>query len=102
MIQSEFRFYHSTEICRLMGVLQKVMSITATIFHLTDNTDKFWMQTVYTEFDSGTFTFFDNLVLKLFLHFGYHFLNTCRAYTTIGNQLMKSQTANLTANRVER
>ena len=59
------------------------------------------MQTMDTQVDSGTLTRLDNLIVELFLYLGYHLFNTGRMDTTIADELMKSQTANLTTDRIE-
>ena len=59
------------------------------------------MQTVDTEVDGCTLTGLDDLIIQLLLYLGYHLLDTGWVDTTIGYQLMESQTANLTAHRVE-
>ena len=100
-VQAQFRCHHSTEIGCFTGVLQQVLTIRRAIFHLTDDTDQFRMQTVDTKVDCCPFTSFDDFFLYLFAYFGHHFLNTCRMDTSVCHQLVKSQTGNFTANRVK-
>lgn len=59
------------------------------------------MQTMYTKVDGSTLTCLDNLVIELLLNLSNNFLDTCRVDTSVSNKLMKSQTANLTADRIE-
>ena len=54
-----------------------------------------------TEVDSCTRTGFDNLVVKLFLYLCNNLLNACRVDTAIADELMESQAADLTTNRIE-
>ena len=82
-------------------MLQQVLTIRGTVFHLTDNADEFWMQTMYTEVDGSTFTGLDNFILKLFLNFGNNLFDTSWMDASVGHQLVECQTASLTANGVE-
>ena len=82
-------------------MLQEVLTIRRTVLHLTDDTNQLWVQTMNTEVDSCTLTSFDNFIIQLLLHLGYHLLDTGWVDTAVSNQLMESQTANLTTNRVE-
>ena len=59
------------------------------------------MQTMNTKIDGSAFTCLDNLVLKLFLHFLHHLLNSCRMDTAIGYKLMESKTAYLSTDRIK-
>ena len=59
------------------------------------------MQAMNTKIDSSTLTGLNNFVLKLFLDFGNHLLDTGRMDTSVGHQLVECQTASLAANRVE-
>ena len=59
------------------------------------------MQTMDTEVDGCTLTGLNDFIIQLLLHLGYHLLDTGWVDTAIGYQLMESQTANLTAHRVE-
>ena len=49
-----------------------------------------------TEVNSGTFTGFDDFFFNLFAYFGYYLFNTCRVDTSVGYQLVQSQTGYLT------
>ena len=95
------RCHHSTKIGCFTCMLQQVLTIRRTIFHLTDDTDQFRMQTVDTQVDGCTFTGFDNFFFHLFANFSHHFLDTSRMDTSVGHKLMQCQTGNFTANRVE-
>ena len=59
------------------------------------------MKSVYAEVDSRALTYFNHLVLQLFLNLSYHFLDACGVDTAVSNELMECQTASLTANGVE-
>ena len=59
------------------------------------------MQTVDTQVDCCTFTGFDNFFFHLFAYFRHYLFNTGRVDTSVGYQLMESQTGYFTANRVE-
>ena len=59
------------------------------------------MQTVYTEVDRRTFTYFDNLFFHLFGHFRNHFFDTRGVNTTVLHQLMQGQASYLTTHGVE-
>ena len=100
-VQSQFRCHHSTKIGCFTCMLQQVLTIRRTIFHLTDDTDQFRMQTVDTQVDGSTFTRFNNFFFHLFAYFSYHFFDTGRMDTTVSHKLMQGQTGNFTANRVE-
>ena len=54
-----------------------------------------------TQVDSCTLTCLDNLVVELLLDLGNDLLDTCRVDTTIADELMESQAADLTTNRIE-
>ena len=82
-------------------MLQQVLSIGRTVFHLTDDANQLGMQAVDTKVDGGTLTRLDNLVLQLLLHLGNDLLDTCGMDTSVGYQLMECQTASLAANGVE-
>ena len=82
-------------------MLQEVLTIRRTILHLTDDTNQLWVQTMDTEVDSCTLTSLDDFIIQLLLHLGNHLLNTGWVDTSVSYQLVESQTANLTTNRVE-
>ena len=95
-IQSQFRCHDSTEIGRLTGMLQQVLTITGTVFHLSYDTNQFGVQAVDAEIDGCTLSRLDDLVLKLFLHLCHDLFDTCGMDATIRHQLMECQTAHLT------
>lgn len=82
-------------------MLQQILSIRRTIFHLAYNADQFWMQTMNTEVNGCTFTCLNNLVFKLLLNLGNNLLYAGGVYTSVSNKLMQSKTANLTTNRIK-
>ena len=84
-IQSQLRCHHRTQICRLTCMLKKVLTIRRAVFHLTNNTYQFRMQSMNTQVYSRAFSCFNNLVIKLLLHFCHHFLDTSWMYTSICN-----------------
>ena len=100
-IETKFGSHHSTEIGSLTGMLQEVLTVRRTVFHLTYDADKFGVQAMDTEVDGSALTRLDDLVVELFLDFGNHLFDTCRVDTTIADQLMESQTADLTTDRIE-
>ena len=82
-------------------MLQQVLTIRTTVFHLTDDTNQFWMQTMDTQINGCALTCLDNLIIKLLLHFGNHLLNAGWVDTTIADKLMERQTADLTTYRIK-
>ena len=52
-------------------MLQEVLSIGGTIFHLTDDTDELWMKAMNTQVDSGTLTSLNHFFLNLFFLSGW-------------------------------
>ena len=100
-IEAKFGSHHCTEVSSLTGMLQQVLTVRRTVFHLTDDADEFGVQTMNTEVDGGALTSLDDLVVKLLLDFGNHLLDTCGVDTAIADQLMEGQTADLTTDRIE-
>ena len=82
-------------------MLQQVLTIGRAVFHLTDDTNQFRMQSVNAQVDGSTFTGFYDFFFYLFAHFGYHFLNTCRVNTSVRYQLMQGQTSHFATYRIE-
>ena len=100
-IEAEFRCHDGAEIGRLAGVLQQVLSVARTVFHLTDKTYKVGMQAVDTEVDDGTLAGLDDFLLNLLAHFVDHLLDACRVDTAVGHELMECQTRYLAAHGVK-
>ncbi len=100
-IQAQFRCHNRTEVSSFTSMLQEVLTIRRTILHLTDDTNQLWVQTMDTEVNSCTLTCLDDFIIQLLLHLGYHLLDTGWVDTSVSYQLVESQTANLTTNRVE-
>ena len=96
-IQTQLTGHNSTKISSLTSVLQQVLPIAATILHFTNDTNQLWMQAMNTKVDGCTLTRFNNLLVDLLLHLSHNFLYTGWMYTTVGYQLMQSQTANFTS-----
>ena len=82
-------------------MLQQILTIRRTVLHLTDQTDQFGVQTVNTQVDCGALTHLDDLLLDLLLYLRNHLLDTCGVDTTVGNQLMQSQSSDLAAYGIE-
>ena len=82
-------------------MLQQVLTIGGTIFHLTDDTDEFRMQSVDTQVDRGTLAGFNDFFFHLLAHLGNYFFDTGGVNTAVCYQLVQCQTGNFTANRVE-
>ncbi len=59
------------------------------------------MKAVYAKVDGGAFTGFDDFFFHLLLHFGYYLFDTCRMDTSIGDELVKSQTADFATHGIE-
>ena len=100
-IQAQLRSHDSTEISSFTSMLQKVLTIRRTILHLTYDANQLRMQAMDAEVNSSTLTSLDNLILQLLLHLGNYLLDTGWVNTTVSNQLMESQTANLTTHWIE-
>ena len=100
-IESKLGSHHRTEVSSLTCMLQEVLTVRRTVFHLTDDADEFGVQTVDTEVDGGALTSLNDLVVELLLNLGYHLFNTCGVDTTIADQLMKGQTTDFTTDRIE-
>ena len=100
-VQSELGSHHSTQVRSLAGVLQQVLSVAGTIFHLTHDADQFGMQTMNTQVDSRALTCLHNLVIKLLLYLGNNLLDACGMDATVTDQLVQSQTANLATHWIE-
>ena len=99
--KAQLRCHDTCQVSGLAGVLQEVLTIRRTIFHLTDKADKLGVQTMDTQVDSGALTYLDNLLLNLLLDLCYNLLDACRVDAAVGNKLVQGQTGDLTANRVE-
>ena len=100
-IEPKLRCHYSTEIGCFTSMLEKVLAIRRTVFHLTYDTNELWVETVDTEVDSCTLTSLDNLVVKLFLYLCHNLLDTSWVDTSVSNELVKGKTANLTTDWVE-
>ena len=101
-IQTEFSRHHSTEVGRFTGVLQQVLTVGRTIFHLSDDANQFGVQAVDTEVDGRALTRLDNFVVELFFDLRHDFLDAGRVDATVADELVERQTADFAANRVER
>ena len=82
-------------------MLQKILTVRRTVFHLTYDTDQLWVQAMDAKVNSCTLTRLDNLVVKLLFHLGDNLLDACRMNTTVSNQLMESEPADFAANRIK-
>ena len=100
-VKTQFCRHNGTKVSGLTSMLQKVLAIRRTILHFSNDTNQLWMEAVDSEVNSRTFSRFYNLVVKLFLNLGNNLFNASRVYTSIGNKLVKSQSANLTTYRVK-
>ena len=100
-IQTELGSHHGTEVGRFTGVLQQVLAVAGTILHLTHDTNQLGMQTVDTQVDGRALTRLDNLIIKLLLHLGHHFLDAGGVDATVAHQLVQGQAANLTTHGIE-
>lgn len=69
-------------------MLQQVLTIRGTVFHLTDDTDQFGVQAMDTQVDGGTLTRLDDLILQLLLHLGNNLLDAGRVDTSVTHQLV--------------
>ena len=87
-VQSKFGSHNGTEVGGFTCMLQQVLTVRRTVFHLSDDADKFGMQAVDAEVDSGAFSRFDDFVFHLFLHFCHHFFDTFRVDTSFGYPLV--------------
>ena len=100
-VEAQFGCHDGTEIGRLTGVLQEVLTIRRTVFHLTDDTDEFGVQAMDTEVDGCALTGLDDLVVELFLDLGDHFFDACGMDTSIADELVEGQATGLAAYGIE-
>ncbi len=82
-------------------MLQKVLTVARTIFHLTDHADKVGVQAVDTQVDSCALTSFHNLLLNLFAHLVDNLLDSGGVNAAVGHKLVKGQAGDFAAHRVE-
>ena len=82
-------------------MLQQVLTIAATILHLTNDTNQLWVQAMHTKVYGCTLTSLNDFLVNLLLHLRHDLLNTGRMNTSISYQLMQGQTADFTSNGVE-
>ena len=101
-VQTEFAGHRGTEVRGLASMLQQVLSVRRAVFHLSDETNEFGVQTVYAKVYGGTFTDLDNLFLNLLGHFRHYLFDTRGVNTTVLYQLVQRQTRYLAAYGIER
>ena len=82
-------------------MLQKVLAIRGPILHLADDADELRVHAMDTQVDDRALAGLYNLIVELLLHLCHYFLDASRMNTSVGNKLMESQAANLTAYRIE-
>ena len=82
-------------------MLECVLSIACTETHLAQETDKFGMNAVYTDFQCGGFSFFLDPGFYLTLCLTDHLLDPGRMNSAVDDQLFKRDTCNFAANRVK-
>ena len=100
-VQSQFRGHDAAQIGHFARVLQQVLSVRRTVFHLTDQADQFGMEPVDAQVDRGALAGFDDLFFDLFLYFGNDFFDACRMDAAVRYQLVQRQTRDFTAYRIE-
>ena len=100
-VQTQLGCHNGTEVGRLTGMLQQVLSIAAAIFHFADDTYQLGMQTVDTQIDGCALACLHDLVVELLLHLVHNLLDAGRVYAAIGHQLVQGQATSLATHRVE-
>ena len=64
-------------------MLQKVLTIRRTVFHLTNDADELRMQTVNAQVNGRSLTSLDHFFLDLLLHLGNDFFNASRVNAAV-------------------
>ena len=100
-VQTQLSCHHRAEVGCLAGMLKQVLSIRRAIFHLSNYPDELRMESMNTQVYCCTLTRLNDFVVKLFLYLGHNLLNTCGMDTAVSHQLVKRQTAYLTADRIK-
>ncbi len=100
-VQTKLRGHRGTEVGCLARVLQQVLAVRRTVLHLSYQTNKLRMQTVYTQVDGCAFAYLYDLFFDLLGYFRYHLLDTCRVDSSVLNELMQTQSGYLAADGIE-
>ena len=100
-VQPKFGCHNGAEVGGFACMLQKVLTVARTIFHLTDHADKVGVQAVDTQVDSCALTSFHNLLLNLFAHLVDNLLDSGGVNAAVGHKLVKGQAGDFAAHRVE-
>ena len=66
-------------------MLQQVLTIAATVFHLTDDTDQLGMKAVHAQVNGSTLTGLDDFLIHLLLYLSHIFLDTGRMNTSVSH-----------------
>ena len=100
-VEAQLGSHDACEVGRFTGVLEQVLAVGRTVFHLTDHADQLGVQSVDTEVDRGALADLDDLLLDLFLDLGHHLLDAGGVDAAVGDQLVQGQTGDLAAHGVE-
>ena len=82
-------------------MLQQVLSVGRTVFHLADHADQFGVQSVDSQVDRRALADLDDLLLDLLLNLGDHLLDACGVDAAVGDELVQGQTRDFAAYGIE-
>ena len=100
-VETQFRCHDACEVGRFTGVLQQVLAVGRTVFHLADHADQLGVQSVDSQVDRRALADLDDLLLDLLLNLGDHLLDACGVDAAVGDELVQGQTRNFAAYGVE-
>ena len=100
-VETQLGSHDACEVGRFTGVLQQVLAVGRTVFHLADHADQFGVQSVDAEVYRRALADLDDLLLDLLLDLGHHLLDAGGVDTSVGDQLVQGQTCDFAAHGVE-
>ncbi len=100
-IESKLRGHDRTEIGGLAGMLQQVLSVARTVFHLADHAYEVGVQAVDAEVDGCALSGLDDFLLDLLAHLAYNLLDAGRMDAPVSHKLVEGKTGDFAAHRVE-
>ena len=100
-VETQLRGHDACEVRRFTGMLQQVLSVGRTVFHLADHADQFGVQSVDSQVDRRALADLDDLLLDLLLNLGDHLLDACGVDAAVGDELVQGQTRDFAAYGIE-